>query len=103
MRSFNWIFENTFAYWKINDLKWQELMQFCVYNSIKYPDAGPNQALKIKHLHLLSLVTSGSAGAGFDKSSKLIMNNDISSTSERIGAITSEHRNFCPDREEKII
>lgn len=48
------------------------------------------------HLHLLNLGTSGSAVVGFVTSSKLIMYNDISSTSERIGAITSEQRNFCP-------
>lgn len=40
-----------------------------------------------------------SAGAGFVKSSKLIMNNDISSTSDRIGAMTSEHKNVCPVKE----
>lgn len=49
------------------------------------------------YLHLLNLGASGcSLGAIFVKSSKLIMYNDISSTSERIGAITSEQRNFCP-------
>lgn len=47
--------------------------------------------------HLLSLgARGGSAGIGFDKSSKLIMYNEISSTSERIGAITSEQRNVVP-------
>jgi hypothetical protein len=50
-----------------------------------------------KNLHLLSLGSSiSSTGMGFDKSSKFIINNDISSTSERIGAITSEHKNFAP-------
>lgn len=49
------------------------------------------------HLHLLSLGASGgSAAIGFDKSSKLIMYNEISSTSERIGAMTSEQRNVVP-------
>lgn len=49
------------------------------------------------HLHLLSLgAIGGSATNGFDKSSKLIMYNEMSSTSERIGAMTSEHRNVVP-------
>lgn len=47
-------------------------------------------------LHLLSLGASGSVVLGFVKSSKLIMYNDISSISERIGAITSEQRNLSP-------
>lgn len=52
------------------------------------------------HLHLLSLgAIGGSAGIGFDKSSKLIMYNEMSSTSERIGAMTSEHRNVVPMRQ----
>lgn len=57
----------------------------------------------IIYLHLLSRSTRGSAGVGLVKSSKLIMNNDISSTSERIGAITSEHRNFCPKNYKKRV
>lgn len=50
------------------------------------------------YLHLLALGASGgSAGSdGFVKSSKFIMYSEISSTSERIGAITSEHRNVVP-------
>lgn len=56
------------------------------------------------NLHLLSLAaTIGSAGAGFVKSSKLIIKSDISSISERIGAITSEQRNFCPKTQENIL
>lgn len=52
---------------------------------------------KVQYVHLLSLGASGgSDGNGFDKSSKFIMYNEISSTSERIGAITSEHRNVVP-------
>lgn len=54
------------------------------------------------NLHLLNRGASGgSAGNGFDKSSKLIMYKEISSTSERIGAITSEHRNVVPARIQK--
>lgn len=48
------------------------------------------------YIHLLNLGTSCSPCVGFVKSSKLIIYNDISSTSERIGAMTSEQRNFCP-------
>lgn len=51
----------------------------------------------VVRLHLLNLgARGGSAGNGFDKSSKLIMYNEISSTSERIGAMTSEQRNVDP-------
>lgn len=50
------------------------------------------------NLHLLSFSGSKTSGAsGSVKSSKLIINNEISSTSERIGAITSEHKNFVPE------
>ncbi len=57
------------------------------------------------NLHLLSLAaTIGSgSGAGFVKSSKLIIKSDISSISERIGAITSEQRNFCPETQQENI
>lgn len=62
-----------------------------------------NIPYKCNNLHLLSrAATIGSAGAGFVKSSKLIIKSDISSISERIGAITSEQRNFCPKTQENI-
>lgn len=46
--------------------------------------------------HLLNRVARVSLGSVFDKSSKLIMYNEMSSISERIGAMTSEHKNFVP-------
>lgn len=58
-----------------------------------------NSAILDTALHLLRRSTSGSAGVGLVRSSKLMMKSDISSTSDRIGAITSEQRNFCPEME----
>lgn len=54
------------------------------------------------YLHLLSLffrtgLLSRDGAGAVVKSSKFIMINDMSSTSLRIGAITSEHRNFEPE------
>jgi hypothetical protein len=64
-------------------------------NLVEYSEVSVKDNL---YLHLLSFGSStSSTGVGFDKSSKFIINNDISSTSERIGAITSEHKNFAPE------
>lgn len=61
----------------------------------------------IGYLHLLSLffrtgLFSRDGAGAVVKSSKFIMINDMSSTSLRIGAITSEHRNFEPKIKIKI-
>lgn len=45
----------------------------------------------------------GSGLVGFVRSSKLMMNSEMSSTSDRIGAMTSEHRNFVPAGEKEKI
>jgi len=60
------------------------------------------------YLHLLSLffrtgLLSRDGAGAVVKSSKFIMINDMSSTSLRIGAITSEHRNFEPKIKEILI
>lgn len=55
--------------------------------------------MKIQYLHLLNLPETKDVSFcawGLVKSSKLTIKSDISSASERIGAITSEHKNFDP-------